>query len=62
MKLYDILKGKNALVKSLLYLTEYAICDLVHQLKHIIEILQYMMVQLEDKVRPVAGHESLEGK
>ena len=62
MELYDILKGKNALVKSVYYLTEYAICNLVHQLKCIIEILQYMMVKIEGKVHPRTGHEGPEGK
>ena len=30
MKLYDILKAKNALVKSTYYVTEYTVCKLCY--------------------------------
>jgi hypothetical protein len=50
VELYDILKGKNVLVKSVYCITEYSICNLVCQLEHIVEIFQYVMLKVKGKV------------
>lgn len=58
MELYDILKGKNALVKSVYFITEYIIFNFVCQLEHIVEILQYVMLNVRGKVHCRTGHDS----